>query len=646
VPGNVEIVVVDDHSKQPLRSLNYPNVKILRGKRKGYFSGAVNIGISNTRGDVLILNQDVYFTGDGWLKQLKAALEDGYSYIGERIKGTRDDWPNGYIHGTFMYLTRELIDKTGLFNQRDFPLWGSTAEYQLRAARNGFSVLPLERVNDFVHTRPDGEQFGESITKLLREESSKRSLFVSTPPLVSVIIPVHGEKYAKFLSSTVNSLVGGSTDMGLWNQQTLAGFEVVIVDDSSPDNTPDIIKSVVDPWKGVRSIRLNRSKKEYWDNKRDKYTGKVVALNAGISAAYGKYILTLDADDMIRPDRIERMYRVQVANPHAFVYDNFQFMGGGEILEFTYPESGIRISDNGRLQRYPHPKAGEATLFPNLGDYDFETLIYKNHVHNSIMFPIAAWKEIGGYPVRFRYGREDWAMAVKLGVHGYCGIRLKGYHGLLYRREGQNRTIENTRPTWMKYFQTQMRKEFKPIYQGVRPMGCCGKGAKGKSRNQAFAPGAGIEIASEGTTRLEYIGARSKGASFNVWGYFTLTQYRVTPGKSFPVDNRDLIDNTRKKRGLLEIAESGKRMFRTERVAVVPKEEAPVNDDVEAVVIQESNVEDIPDMSVLNGTVAVFQIALKENDYTEDELELLLAYERANNNRKTIIGKIDKLLKS
>lgn len=355
VPDNIEIIVVDDHSSKPLTKLPYKNVTIVKGEKKGYFAGAVNIGMSvyNDK-DVLVLNQDVYFNNTDWIPMLETAIRNGYSYIGERIKGTREDWPNGYIHGTFMYLTRDMINTVGKFNTKDFPMWGCTAEYQLRAARAGYKILPVEHVPGFVHVRGN-ESYGESFKTLLKQDKSGKSLYTSTPPLVSVVIPTHN--YSAWLSSTVNSLIGGETSLGVWQQQTFGGFEVIIVDDSSTDNTPDIIKGLVDPWKGVRSIRLNRPRNKVWDSTKDKYIGKVHAMNHGISKAYGKYIMILDADDMVRPDRIERFYREIIKNPKTFVYDNLQIFGNGKIKEFTYPDFIPVVDERGQLKKVPHPKA-------------------------------------------------------------------------------------------------------------------------------------------------------------------------------------------------------------------------------------------------------------------------------------------------
>lgn len=513
IPSKINILIVDDVSTVKMPTLNYPNVKIIRLNRKGYFTGAVNEGIRQTSNDVLILNQDTYFTGDVWYNQLERYIKQDYHYIGERIKGDRPDWEHGYIHGTYMYISREAINKTGLLNESLHPMWGSTAEYQLRIARNNLKVMPLEYVHSFVHIRPDVERFGQSFKSIVTKDNIK--LFTNTPPLVSVIIPVHGEKYAKFLQSTVNSLVGGPTDMGDWKQQTFASFEVVIVQDSSQDNTKQLVDAVCDSWKGVRALHLNRPRKDVWDSEKGKYIGKPSALNIGIKDAYGKYIVVLDADDMMHSTRLEHMFQVISREPKALVYDDVEIFSDGKV-DRTWV----------------------------MQDYDFDACLRKNQIHNSIMFSKDAWKAVGGYPERFKFGREDWAMNIRLGSHGYCGIHIKNYAGLLYRREQQNRTIENTRPEWMTFFQKEMYQEFESLYKGVKPKDCCG------SKNIRHRR---VETSHQGYITLEYVGSRT--ASFSIWGNVSKRVYRINPKQKFiEIDPAD-------EKYFLECVEQNKHIF-------------------------------------------------------------------------------------
>src|SRR4026207_913112 len=92
LPHNLPVIVVDDHSDNEAATVVYSTdckgrpIQVIRPETKGYFTGAVNRGIEACDTDVLILNQDTYFTGDGWLDLLDEALND-YDLIGEGISG-------------------------------------------------------------------------------------------------------------------------------------------------------------------------------------------------------------------------------------------------------------------------------------------------------------------------------------------------------------------------------------------------------------------------------------------------------------------------------------------------------------------------------------------------------------------------------
>jgi glycosyltransferase involved in cell wall biosynthesis len=509
------ILIVDDLSDEPYQ-LNREGIKVIRLKKKGYFTGAVNYGLSKTDTDVLVLNQDVTFRNDKWIDFLEG-YRASYAMIGERIKGDHPVWSSGYIQGTFMFIRRDAVQKVGLMNDEDYPLWGSTCEYQLRLARAGLSILIMEKIPGFVHER-EGKH-GEAIETILKREPSKRSKFIKTPPEISVIIPCYN--YGRYLPSAVNSLVGGMTDLGEVPQQSFASFEVVIVDDGSTDNSAKFISKLVDPLKGVRAI------------KRENTEGTAAAINAGVKASYGKYITILGADDMRKTDALEVMYRNLIKHPHGFVYDS--------VLAFGY----------GRLKPEMHFGVSE---------YNFDRLLYKNHIHAGIMFPRKAWEEIGGYPEVMGDGREDWAVNIALGIKGYCGHLIEGYSGYLYRREGHNRSTRNGNQRDV--FLGKLKMLFPEIYAGERPEMCCGskrRGSTAKATNKSTKKGV-ILMSNANSILLEYIGANYGKASF--YGIKTGNQYRA--GKShkiISVDKNDL-HGSGNRPGLLDLKEYNKPIFR------------------------------------------------------------------------------------
>jgi glycosyltransferase involved in cell wall biosynthesis len=440
IPAEMPVVIVDDHSDQPFPAVDRPHTTVYRPAQKQYFTGAVNYAIARTTGDVLVLNQDVRLTGTAWL-DLIAEKRSEYALIGERIKGPHPAFPNGYVHGVFQFMRRDAIEAAGLMDEENYPLWGATAVWQWQVCRRGFKALPLDSIPGLSHERKATERYGSSIRQLLQRSPADHDRLIRTPPLVSVIIPAFN--HGRYLADAINSLVGGPTSLGHMSGQTFHGFEVIIVDDGSTDNTAEIAKELADPWKGVRYIRRRNG-------------GTPAANNTGIKEAVGRYICMMCADDMREPWSLNDLYQAANRNPHSVIYD-----------EPTLIQDG---------------KRGE--LFPVAG-YDFATLLERNMMHMGIMFEKAAWQEVGGYREQMKHGREDWAFNVALGERGYCGVKL-GRSGYLYRRHGQNRTMTNTSLEWREHFRMQMEQLFPHLYRGDWPMACCGK--PNKRTNEVAAP--------------------------------------------------------------------------------------------------------------------------------------------------------------
>src|SRR6202162_5963963 len=97
---------------------------------------------------------------------------------------------------------------------------------------------------------------------------------------VSVVIPTYNRAY----------IIGEALESVL--TQSYLDFEIVVVDDGSTDDTPEIIQAFQD--ERIRYIRLERN------------LGCSAAYNSGIAAATGELICFLDSDDIWRPDYLER----------------------------------------------------------------------------------------------------------------------------------------------------------------------------------------------------------------------------------------------------------------------------------------------------------------------------------------------------
>lgn len=85
--------------------------------------------------------------------------------------------------------------------------------------------------------------------------------------------------------------------------QTFDDLELVIVDDASGDDTPQLISELCRGDARVSGIRL------------EEHGGVAVAAEAGRRAARGEFVARMDADDFSRPERIGRQVAYLDGNP-------------------------------------------------------------------------------------------------------------------------------------------------------------------------------------------------------------------------------------------------------------------------------------------------------------------------------------------
>lgn len=115
-------------------------------------------------------------------------------------------------------------------------------------------------------------------------------------PAVSVIVPMYNvEQYIKLC---VDSILA----------QTFADFEVILVDDASPDRCFELCNELYGGNDKVRIIR------------HEKNLGLGPARNTGIKNARGKYVYFVDSDDYILPDALEKFYNAAEKNNAQVVH--------------------------------------------------------------------------------------------------------------------------------------------------------------------------------------------------------------------------------------------------------------------------------------------------------------------------------------
>lgn len=117
---------------------------------------------------------------------------------------------------------------------------------------------------------------------------------------VSIITPSYNS--AKYLSGTIDSVL----------MQSHQCWEMLVVDDCSPDNANLIVESYASMDSRIRLIKLNKN------------SGAAVARNIAIEQARGRYIAFLDSDDIWLPEKLEKQLRFMRENNIAFSYTAYE----------------------------------------------------------------------------------------------------------------------------------------------------------------------------------------------------------------------------------------------------------------------------------------------------------------------------------
>ena len=101
--------------------------------------------------------------------------------------------------------------------------------------------------------------------------------------MISVIVPIY--KVEEYLGRCVDSLL----------QQSFGDFEIILVDDGSPDGCGAICDAYASQDPRVRAVHKSNG-------------GLSSARNAGLHVARGDVIAFVDSDDWVSPDFLEAMY--------------------------------------------------------------------------------------------------------------------------------------------------------------------------------------------------------------------------------------------------------------------------------------------------------------------------------------------------
>jgi len=174
---------------------------------------------------------------------------------------------------------------------------------------------------------------------------------IAAAPAVSVIVPAYN--VSSYIAEALDSVFS----------QTFRDFEVVVVDDGSPDR--EELRRVLQPYLG-RIVHLEQENK-----------GLSAARNAAIRASRGRYVALLDADDIWESNYLEVQVGYLCDHPEIdVVYPDAVIFGEGLDVGQLYSElfpTRTEVSFESLLNREAYvfiSVTGKREVFVNAGLFD------------------------------------------------------------------------------------------------------------------------------------------------------------------------------------------------------------------------------------------------------------------------------------
>lgn len=144
-------------------------------------------------------------------------------------------------------------------------------------------------------------------------------------PLISIIVPVY--KVEKTLHYCIESIL----------QQTYKNFEVILIDDGSPDKSGEICDKYAEKDERIKVIHKENE-------------GVSSARNTGFDNAKGEYIVCVDSDDYVNESYLQDFIDVLEQHPDVqMLWCGFSIVkdyNRGIIQNVKYDESGVIVESN------------------------------------------------------------------------------------------------------------------------------------------------------------------------------------------------------------------------------------------------------------------------------------------------------------
>ena len=179
---------------------------------------------------------------------------------------------------------------------------------------------------------------------------------------ISVIVPIY--RVEKFLPQCIESVLN----------QTFTDFELILVDDGSPDRCPAICDEAAERDARVRVIHQANA-------------GLSAARNAGIEVAHGAWLSFVDSDDYIAPQFYEKLYQTAQRTDADCVMCSVQNVDeSGKSIDSAL----MRVADEVKTGQEVLQKIGRDDVTPYLTAWN---KLYRRKLFNTLRYPAGRQNE-------------------------------------------------------------------------------------------------------------------------------------------------------------------------------------------------------------------------------------------------------------
>lgn len=219
---------------------------------------------------------------------------------------------------------------------------------------------------------------------------------------ISVITPVY--KVEKYLRKCVDSILN----------QTFTDFEVIIVDDGSPDSCGKIADEYLKIDKRVKVIHKENG-------------GAPSARNAGIEIAKGEYFYFPDSDDWLEPTYLERLYELAQKSNVEMVVSGYtmEYFEQGESQTYSVLTEEKIFASQDEVRKNLH------NYFDNMMIAVPWNKLYKASYikENGLKFPNLKWDDL------------HFNMEVIMDINSVAISNSDGYHFFRSRQGSETTTV-------------------------------------------------------------------------------------------------------------------------------------------------------------------------------------------------------------